>query len=417
MSNLIKHQNELEEDYRSKDLLNRGNKILDYSSSKLDKIQNSWIVWLIWPFWCWKTTFINQIIERENKIDSWSKWLNFDAWKYPDRKDLRENFILDMAQNLDKKWEGIVVKELKGKSTSIFGAMLSDWWEYLDKFIPNIREYLFSREKRELHVIESLLKEIFIALHMWKDWKLFPTIYIVIEDIDRSWDAWVYFLQTLNYFLKKINLWKWLKVIAIATIWNIEYRWNLDSYLKCIDYIHKFPIASYNYTPMIHYFLNDRWCNTSLEDFINYISNHYEWFTPRTLKHILRDLNIALEELWIDDNSPSLLDNISTMISVLTAKYLNVQWEKITYLDKRKKEWRISEDGFKSYFLSIATHVLFIQKTNWVPKLLDSWIYKETVVDYSFTDFWEEDNRLICFQKIPWYANWTVHINRKLFFI
>ena len=41
MSNLIKHQNELEEDYRSKDLLNRGNKILDYSSSKLDKIQNS----------------------------------------------------------------------------------------------------------------------------------------------------------------------------------------------------------------------------------------------------------------------------------------------------------------------------------------------------------------------------------------
>lgn len=417
MTNLIKYQDELEEDYRSKDLLNRNENIIDYSINKLDKIQKSWIIWLIWPFWCWKTTFINQIIESESKIDSWSKWLNFDAWKYPDRKDLRENFILDMAQNLDKKGEDAVVNKLKWQATSVFEAILNDWWEYIDKFIPNIRKYLFNREKRELSLIESLLKEILIALHVWENWKIIPTIYIVIEDIDRSWDAWVYFLQTLNYFLKNINLWEWLKVVAIATVWSIEYRWNLNSYLKCIDYIHYFPIQKIDYKPMLKYFLDEKCCDSSLVDFINYIWNHYEWFTPRVMKHVLRDLSLALQELEINENDHLLLDKVLTIICVLSAKYLNVSWEKFTYLDKWKKEWIISENTFKSFFLSIVTHNKFIQKTGWNWILLDPGVYNEKIVDYTFSDYWKDDDRLICFQSVPWYANWRVYIDKKLLFI
>lgn len=415
MTNLIKHQDELEEDYRLKDLLNREDKILDYSINKLDHIQKSWIVWLIWPFWCWKTTFINQIVEKENKIDSWTKWLNFDAWKYPDRKDLRENFILDMAEKLDKKWEDLVVKGLKWQSTSIFEAILKDGWNYIDKFIPNIRKYLFNREKRELHIIESLLKEIFIALHVWENWSVVPTIFIVIEDIDRSWDAWVYFLQTLNYFLKNINLWEWLKVIAIATIWNIEYRWNLDSYLKCLDYIHYFPITNFKYKPMLIHFIDEKCRNDSLEQFVDYLWENYEWFTPRTLKHILRDLSMAFDEFLNNDLTP-LLQKSLTLFWVIVAKYINISEndKRKTLIDKWKQQWVIEEPAFKSFFLSIVTWESFlIQPQRWVYRLLESDIYNESVLDYCFANFWDDDD-LIKIQQKPWTANVTVYVNKKL---
>lgn len=415
MTNLIKHQDELEEDYRLKDLLNREDKILDYSINKLDHIQKSWIVWLIWPFWCWKTTFINQIVEKENKIDSWTKWLNFDAWKYPDRKDLRENFILDMAEKLDKKWEDLVVKGLKWQSTSIFEAILKDGWNYIDKFIPNIRKYLFNREKRELHIIESLLKEIFIALHVWENWSVVPTIFIVIEDIDRSWDAWVYFLQTLNYFLKNINLWEWLQVIAIATIWNIEYRWNLDSYLKCLDYIHYFPITNFKYKPMLIHFIDEKCRNDSLEQFVDYLWENYEWFTPRTLKHILRDLWMAFDEFLNNDLTP-LLQKSLTLFWVIAAKYINISEndKRKTLIDKWRQKWVIDEPAFKSFFLSIVTWESFlIQPQRWVYKLLESGVHNESVLDYCFANFWDDDD-LIKIQQKPWTANVTVYVNRKL---
>lgn len=415
MTNLIKHQDELEEDYRLKDLLNREDKILDYSINKLDHIQKSWIVWLIWPFWCWKTTFINQIVEKENKIDSWTKWLNFDAWKYPDRKDLRENFILDMAEKLDKKWEDLVVKGLKWQSTSIFEAILKDGWNYIDKFIPNIRKYLFNREKRELHIIESLLKEIFIALHVWENWSVVPTIFIVIEDIDRSWDAWVYFLQTLNYFLKNINIWEWLKVIAIATIWNIEYRWNLDSYLKCLDYIHYFPITNFKYKPMLIHFIDEKCRNDSLEQFVDYLWENYEWFTPRTLKHILRDLSMAFDEFLNNDLTP-LLQKSLTLFWVIAAKYINISEndKRKTLIDKWRQQWVIEEPAFKSFFLSIVTWESFlVQPQRWVYRLLESGVYNESVLDYCFANFWDDDD-LIKIQQKPWTANVTVYVNRKL---
>lgn len=410
---LIKHIEELDESYRSKDLLNREDIATDYLTKKLDNIPNSWIAWLIWPFWCWKTTFINQVIEQNTENQS-IKRLNFDAWKYPDRKDLRENFILDMAEYLNEKEKDAVIKGLKWISSSIFHAAAKDWVEYFTKFIPNIREYIFNKEKRELYVIESLLKEIFVALHMWENWKPYQSIYIVIEDIDRSGDVWVYFLQTLNYFLKNINLWEWLKVVAIATIWSHEFRWEIDSYLKCIDYIHNFPVVEYDYKPMIQHFLNEQCINDSLIDFINYVWSHFEWFTPRTLKHILRNLSSVTEELNIE-NIITNRQNILALIWIFTAKYTNKLNEKITYLDEWKKEWEITESVFKSFFLSTAHNDDFITKISRnESQMLDPEIYDWKNINYKLIDFWN-DNRIIVYQAIYWQTNATVFINKKIF--
>jgi hypothetical protein len=43
-------------------------------------------------------------------------------------------------------------------------------------------------------------------------------IFIIIEDIDRSGDHGVYFLETLNFFLKNLELPEGKRILAIATI-------------------------------------------------------------------------------------------------------------------------------------------------------------------------------------------------------
>jgi len=43
---------------------------------------------------------LNQI---KNKYSENSKWFEFDAWKYPERANLWENFVLEFARQINKE--------------------------------------------------------------------------------------------------------------------------------------------------------------------------------------------------------------------------------------------------------------------------------------------------------------------------
>ena len=329
---------------------------------------------------------------------SWNtKRLNFDARKYPERKDLRENFILDIAQQLPENSEQIFLNKLKWKPDNYFSALINDWINKLTEAIPCFREYVFNKEKRELSVIEELLKEILITIHIGENWKPNQTIYIVIEDIDRSWDAWVYFLQTLNYFLKKIKLWEGLKVIAIATIWNEECIKNIESYLKCIDFIHNSPIISYSYWEMLRYYLDENCCDSNLIEFINYIWKKFNGFTPRILKHILRDLIFVFEEFDIDESSNMLLQKTKAIIWILVWKYINDSWTDNTFINTWKLYNDLKDDTFKSFLLSTAKNDSFYELNNhtWKKELLNPNIVWEYYVEYKFYDFRWDDSLIV----------------------
>lgn len=358
---IIQNKEQLGEEFREEDHMSQTNEIKSYLD-KLKSIETSGIIWLVWPFWCWKTTFINQVRKiDENNNDSVR--INFEAWKYPNRENLRENFILDIAEYLDDNWKNIIIDELSWRPTSIFAAWFKDWINYLTKFIPTIKEYLFDRKKRELDVIEKCLKDVLINLHTkWNnDEQNNSTIYIIVEDIDRSWDAWTFFLETLNYFLKKNPLWEWLKTIVIATIWSKEFMENKDSYMKCLDYRHEFPVINYKYKSLLTYFINERYLSDNIVQFFEYIwTNFSDQFTTRTLKSIIRELNIISQiyyeyiidwrEIWI-------------LLGVLAAKYLIIKkWEeKQSYLESWKENWWIIKywDFFQSYFYSVYEWVRF----------------------------------------------------------
>ena len=64
-------------------------------SKKLDSLSGRSIIALVGPFGSGKSTMLHQIMTSRLEKEF---WFEFDAWKYPDRKDLWEGFVLDLIR-------------------------------------------------------------------------------------------------------------------------------------------------------------------------------------------------------------------------------------------------------------------------------------------------------------------------------
>ena len=87
----IKNEDLLREDSHIDDLLNFTDPINSFSN-RLSEISKPSIIALVGRFGSGKSTMLHQIAKE--KDESKEIWIEFDAWKYPDRKDLWEGFIL-----------------------------------------------------------------------------------------------------------------------------------------------------------------------------------------------------------------------------------------------------------------------------------------------------------------------------------
>lgn len=389
---IFKNETELSEENCDNDLM-WWDLYLNNYKSRLDSINKSGLVWLVGPFWCWKTTFINKLKE---KYDKNSIRINFEAWKYPERKDLWENFILDMAENLTEHDKDSIQKSLKSEASWVFEAIFKDWVDYITQYVPNLRNYLFKRNERELHIIEKILKEMLIAIHTRNcdTWWIISSIYIVIEDIDRSGDAWTYFLETLNYFLKNNEIWEWCKTIAIATIGSKEFLEHKESYLKCIDYLHDFPIKKFKYSDVLLHFIDKEYINYSTEEFFNIIWEKFQdQFTTRILKHIIRDTKLIIES-WNIILKPEYTNYyLALILGVITSKYLYFEkdWKRISYFNLWKDTWWeiIEWDIFKSFFLSIVYRSSFtVNNEYWITELLPLQVNWYSQLKFLFIQSW-----------------------------
>jgi len=318
---LLKDENIIQESYREKDLLDWETEISSYCN-KLNSLNLTWIIWFIWPFWCWKTTFLNQVADKIG----W-KWIKFEAWQYPDRKDLRENFILEIANNFwdslyekykdkinGKKWKN-VKKVLKWSSTLtwLLWGLLSNfepltWWliSVWSQFLKEVENYFNNHQLTKVYEFQELLRD--LLNYILEENK---KIYIIIEDIDRSWKDWIYFLETLNYFLNKYFQNK--NIIVIAPISDESFNNNKQAYLKALDYYDIFPVISYNFCKFVDEIFSDEvlsfeWFRENLLSLLKWIfENFYDQLNLRFLKTIIRSINkeyLALisweDNKWLD---------------------------------------------------------------------------------------------------------------------
>ncbi len=244
----------------------------------LKKIDKNAVVGLLGPFGSGKSTLL-YLLEKDYETPN-IKWITFDAWKYPDKKDLWEGFIFDFIQSTNpKKWNLIIFFKLVigfivfiGIPTLIsiifkifhghihINIPMINWLVIVIGILAAVGIYIFSRNYI-LIAYQSLISLLSITQakrvndyytilqnHINKDasFKNIEKIYIVVEDIDRAFqDGGIFFLETLNYFLKNYKLDK--QVIVIVPL-NSDYlnrqnTQNTDNekpYLKSLDYTYDF---------------------------------------------------------------------------------------------------------------------------------------------------------------------------------
>lgn len=251
MAWFLKYPHLFEDDYKVEDLFNLSN----YNKrvwSKIQAMENKWIFWFIWPYGCWKSTIIHNI-KSLHSSESDPIWIHFDAWKYHDKKDLWEGFIIDIGIQIWWVSRDDIIREIDGENISFADWLLTSlsvipwlWWlDWLKKIFE-------SRWISRVFEFQELLRKFLLSTD--------KEIIITIEDIDRAWEQGLIFLETLNFFLKQELEEKAIKVVVL--IGDKSYKnQGSDSYLKSLDITEFF-------SPWIL-------------DFENFINQHFNlWIFP-----------------------------------------------------------------------------------------------------------------------------------------
>ena len=285
----IKNLRLLDEDYRVDDCLDFTETINDFTNY-LSNIHSHALIGVIGEYGSGKSTMLYQL-EKENL----KNWLVFDAWSFPDRKDLWEGFVLDFARTLTPNEFKKARKRIDGQSTEDIKSLLEVLAEGVNFFLPgaevmkNFSTLFKSSPARRVFEFKEILKELVIKCN--------SDIFIVLEDADRAGKEGIIFLETVKQFISKdLKDYTDNKVIFIVPIATDNYSGNYkESYRKSLDYTYQFnpKIDFTNFIEELFIFPEEQILNSVIKSDLNEIFKFfiYNGFTIRDLKHLLRNAN------------------------------------------------------------------------------------------------------------------------------
>ena len=366
ITTFIKNHNLLKEDSHVEDLFDFS-EVAKTFEKKLDSIPESSIIGLIGKFGMGKSTMLYNIQKKREKRKKDERWFEFDAWKYPERKDLWEGFILDFTKDvLSEKRFKKLTKEIEGNKYKGIKDLISVLSKGLNLVLPgsNILENLnllfhsssikrvFEFQRLFLNVINEQIKE-----HI-------KNIFTIIEDIDGSGDRGIFFLETLNNFLKvtskdnKLNK----KVIIIVPIGTLSFHEKIISYQKCLDYIEFFNPEVKSFDKFLSKVIKEKFLNgnslTQLSSFFEYLLLKRDEITIRTIKLILRKAEISYIKLKSDGFEP----DIRVIIAIETSKFLkNKKMEVVLY--DYFKEKKVIYKGIGDVVVSFLSVIYLEEKS------------------------------------------------------
>ena len=334
----IKRPELIEESYQTEDLLDFTS-IIDDFKARINKIDKNSVVGLIGPYGSGKSTMLYQIYKDQintNDNSKEAKWLVFDAWQYPERKDLWEGFVLDIARQCNKKLFNYARNIIDGKHGQVIKNVSSVAADTVNTFLPgasvlkNLIPLFHTSPARRVYEFQELLVDI-INKKVKKD------VFIIIEDIDRSGDMGVFFLETLKHFIK--NNAKELKHKIVVIVPIGEEIWQeggdkkiRDSYSKILDLKIAFLQEDIDFTNFITqvfdinklYSSNSN--NPSPDIVISHVRNIFEEMilkkqhtTIRDIKSILRKSESNFYRLQEEDQKKI---DIRILILFTTMEYL-----------------------------------------------------------------------------------------------
>ena len=194
------------------------------------------IVAYLGPFGVGKSTILNEVRKQSKGYG----WVTFEMWRYSNRNELWDAFVIKLASELSsKKDESDIADEVEGTALNVFERpMLFVWvlcvlagltvlsfvawnsfnsegrfWEAYFKYaVPTIFPVLilvglgwflqlnFITNKRPLRRVFELENILFRTVKGMK-----KPLVVVVEDVDRSSEDGAIFLETLNHFLGKLT--------------------------------------------------------------------------------------------------------------------------------------------------------------------------------------------------------------------
>jgi hypothetical protein len=348
----VKNEEILKEDYKVSDLFDFSKQRESFSKF-ITSVNSPSIIGYVGQFGCGKSTLLYSI-QKEREIDE--KWINFDAWKFPDRKDLWEGFVLEFSKQISEKDFKKTKNKLDGKNTksgiaglatSIFASAVKYFEEKIPDigFLDQIKSFFETSPARRVFEIQEVLKEI-----INKEEK---NIFVIIEDIDRSGDAGIYFLETARQFINNSDIKN--KITFIVPIADHNFYQYEASFLKCLDFVEFFD---YKKIEMSHFIdevfdkdlLQPIRTKTQIVTFFEELLDKYPDLNLRKIKLILRKANSN----FIRQKNDGLDPDFRVTIALESAKHFQTDDTKISFFDKFKKSFSVTRGNIFCDFLYLV---------------------------------------------------------------
>lgn len=378
---------------------------LDFSSSietlseKLNITENNTIIGIVGNFGVGKSTLISRVKEVNSNENE--EWIHFDAWQFPERKELWEGLILETARNQGKLKP--ILEEIQGDQKNDIKTLVNTIGDIPGfSVIKNLNHFVKTSPATRVFQLQAIFSKLINEIE--KD-----RIVFVLEDVDRSGEAGLFFLETFRQFLNNTELEK--KVTVIVAISNESYFESLDVYMKCLDFVEFFyKKTDTKLTEFIStvFDTSEDIYTDILADFFNYSFGRYENLNMRKIKLILRQANLDFLELERKGFQPNPL----ICIAVTASKYLKENLADVDSYFKSFIKQRIIPKGTaisRLIFISDPSHlsyrnILIVNKENELQHSMDIKLIKrdkpENTTQYPSTPYSsnsylkEDDGRL-----------------------
>jgi KAP family P-loop domain len=316
----IKNVDLLEESYRTDDFLGF-TKMEENFRSKLDKIDKNSMIGLIGRFGSGKSTMLYQLYKDDKNIKE--KWFIFDAWKYPNRENLWEGFVLDLCLALGKKTYEEVRKKIDGEQQQNLKTLINAIGDIPIpgmSVVKNFNHFIKTSPAKRVSDVQDILKKV-----IKKEKK---ELFVVLEDVDRSGDKGIYFLETLKNFIKEIIGDEGKNIMVIVPIGDKSFESDYkNSYIKCLDYYFEFEPHHIDFTLFIKKLFDDDFLKEEIfvkqiNFLLRKIIREYD-ITIRELKSLIRRINLEYQN--ISDSEKSLNIGIFLLFRVSRIYKKNIE--------------------------------------------------------------------------------------------
>ena len=248
MTTMLNDPKFLIEDYRTDDLF-AFDVHVDSLKKKIEAVPNKSLLGVVGNYGMGKSTLLEKLHDQLEGNDV--IWVHFDAWKYPERTNLWEGFVLDFVRQVTPKDFNKTLKifdgtsgDVKKKLTKAAGAALNIPIKGAGPVVGKLADFFTTSPAKRVFQIQSIFADVLQKKDV-KD----KQIYIVIEDADRSGDAGIYFIETLSHFLRTSSFDNAIKVFV--PIAEHSFAEDQESYVKALDYVEFFDLDSRDFTQFV----------------------------------------------------------------------------------------------------------------------------------------------------------------------